>query len=124
MNPLAMVQAFGSAGAQSVKLVNHRNEEKTSPRKTRLLKRIKPDAEDTEPAAELAPKQAAVVLRKRLAELKPHQFLDVTAFDVVTGKGARALPKPPANVKTHVLAPTVALGARTQVQLESVLALL
>jgi hypothetical protein len=122
-NPLEVMQAFGATPAQSVKLINQRNEEKTSPRKTRLLKKVKAE-DDTEAVPELAPKHAAVALKKRLADLKPHQVLDVTHFDPVTGKGARVLARPAPNVKTHVLDGVYPLAARTPEALAAAVALL
>jgi hypothetical protein len=112
-SPLRAVRAFNrtlrpaaEARAFVVKLRNHRNEEKTSPCKSTLLKRAPRGEEDTtDDATTAAPLGArprvAEAFARRVAGLRPNQVLDVSMLDAATGRGARAVPRPSERDRTR-----------------------
>jgi hypothetical protein len=125
-----MVRQFNARIAldQPIKLRNQRNEEKTSPCKSVLLRKVRAGDEDTTEdtvlGAPLIPHKHLVALQKRIDALKPQQVLDVSAYDPSTGKGGRTLPKPNARDLTRRGVPGVPLVSRTGAPLRTLLALL
>ena len=106
-SPMRLLRQFNEAtgadeGKKVIKLRNTRNEEKTSPRRTRLLKRVPAGQEDTTDDVVLgAPLERAPPFAKRVQALEPHQVLDVSNLDAATGKGARVCARPGARDHTR-----------------------
>lgn len=129
-SPLRLVRQFNTriAPNQPIKLRNHRNEEKTSPCKSALLRRVPAGEEDTSAdtvlGAPLSGPQQAVALKKRLAALPPHKVLDVSTYDPTTGKGARIIARPNVRDRTRQGLPDLPLVSRTGAALRTVLELL
>ena len=129
-SPLRMVRQFNARIEldQPIKLRNQRNEEKTSPCKSVLLRKVRAGDEDTTEdtvlGAPLQPHKHIVALQKRMAALKPQKVIDVSTYDPTTGKGARTLPKPSARDLTRRGVPGVPLVSRTGAPLRTLLGLL
>jgi len=129
-SPLRMVRQFNARIAldQPIKLRNQRNEEKTSPCKSVLLRKVRAGDEDTTEdtvlGAPLTPHKHIVALQKRMASLPPQKVLDITTYDPTTGKGARTLPKPSVRDLTRRGVPDVPLVSRTGAPLRTLLELL
>lgn len=129
-SPLRMVRQFNARIAldQPIKLRNQRNEEKTSPCKSVLLRKVRAGDEDTTEdtvlGAPLTPHKHIVALQKRIASLPPQKVLDITTYDPTTGKGARTLPKPSVRDLTRRGVPDIPLVSRTGAPLRTLLELL
>lgn len=124
-SPMRMVRQFNDRIdiEQPIKLRNHRNEEKTSPCKSVLLRRVR--TEEDEPEAALGrPSKHLAVLQKRMADLPPQKVLDVSAYDPYTGKGARVCNRPPPRDLTRRGVPDVPLVSRSGSTLRTLLELL
>lgn len=124
-SPLRIVRQFNERIDldKPIKLRNHRNEEKTSPCKSVLLRRVRPDDAPEDPAPSVMPKYLTA-LQKRMADLPPQKVLDVSAYDFHTGKGARICPRPGPRDLTRRGLPDIPLVSRTGEPLRKLLALL
>jgi len=124
-SPLRMVRQFNARIDldQPIKLRNHRNEEKTSPCKSSLLRKVRTEDEAPEDAPVPSTKHIAA-LQKRMADLPPQKVLDVSAYDPRTGKGARVCARPGPRDLTRRGVPGVPLVSRTGAPLRTLLELL
>lgn len=129
-SPLRMVRQFNARIDldQPIKLRNQRNEEKTSPCKSALLKRVRPGEEDTTEdtvlGAPMVSQKHLAALQKRMDDLPHHKVLDVSTYDPSTGKGARLVPRPAPRDLTRRGVEGVPLVARTGDSLRTLLGLL
>jgi hypothetical protein len=129
-SPLRMVRQFNARidVGQPIKLRDQRNEEKTSPCKTSLLKRVPVGEEDTTEdkvlGAPMVSHKHIAALKKRMASLPPHKVLDISTYDPSTGKGARLIAKPNARDLTRRGLPDIPLVSRTGEPLRVILGLL
>lgn len=129
-SPLKLVRHFNARIdlSQPIKLRNHRNEEKTSPCKSSLLKRVPQGEEDTTDDTVLGAPPSShkhiMALQKKMSALPEHKVLDVTSYDPSTGKGARILQKPSPRDLTRRGIPGVPLVSRTGEPLRTLLNLL
>ena len=129
-SPLRTVRQFNARIAldQPIKLRNQHNEEKTSPCKSVLLRKVKAGEEDTTEdtvlGAPLLPHKHTAALQKRMTALPSQKVIDVSTYDPSTGKGARTLPKPSARDLTRRGVPGVPLVSRTGAPLRTLLELL
>lgn len=122
-SPLRVVRQFNERIDldQPIKLRNHRNEEKTSPCKSALLRKVKTDDTPEEP---IPSSKHLVALQRRIADLPPQKVLDVSAYDPNTGKGARVCTRPGPRDLTRRGVPGVPLVSRTGAPLRTLLELL
>lgn len=124
-SPLRMVRQFNARIDldQPIKLRNHRNEEKTSPCKSALLRRVRTEDDAPEEAPVPSAKHLAA-LQKRMADLPPQKVLDISAYDPYTGKGARVCARPGPRDLTRRGVLGVPLVSRTGAPLRTLLELL
>lgn len=124
-SPLRMVRQFNARIDldQPIKLRNHRNEEKTSPCKSALLRKVRTEDDAPEEAPVPSSKHMAS-LQKRMADLPPQKVLDISTYDPSTGKGARVCARPGPRDLTRRGVPGVPLVSRTGAPLRTLLELL
>jgi len=125
-SPLREVRQFNARIAidQPIKLRNHRNEEKTSPCKSRLLKRVRADDGGDEASDTAAEAKHIAALKKRMDVLPTHRVLDISTYDPSTGLGARTINRPPARDLTRRGVPDLPLVSRSGASLRLLLPLL
>lgn len=117
-NPFNALKSFNSkvdtGYTPRVRLMNSKNEEKTSPKKRIIRKNITPETDtDTNNHHE-----TVVPIKTKLKSLKDTQVLDITNYDWIRGTGARAIPKPSANDKTRLMHDTFPVVSKIKSQLD------